>query len=327
MKKAKRKSSRKTGALAELEKETAEAPGAVHHAKKRGVKALLALISLFLLFYLFSQVNLQELSKVLAQAKIEWLLFALAASLAASLARVFRWKVLLDEKKKVNFWELIPIQLAGIAISNFTPGKVAEPFKIVFLKRFNFRYSFALLSVVWERLFDLVLLAVLSLGVVLGVGGDSEGLVVFALLALFFSTYVLHYHLQALTAWLAEFRFLAFLRGLETHKFSGLTLVGVALGTIVIWSLDFIAVWAAFASVGVGVDYLLLASAFSASVLLGIASLLPGGLGSTEAAFLFFLAPLGFAAPQVLAGVVLARLVTIAFSSSLGILLLPAAKR
>lgn len=294
---------------------------------KRG-GALLAIVSILLLLFLFSQVNIGELSRVIAAADLGWLALALLASLAAGLARVLRWQVLLREKAPACFWKLLPIQLSGIALSNFTPGKAGEPVKVVFLKKLGFRYSFALLSVAWERLFDVVLLSLAALGVVLGIGGgETQGLILLGLAGLGLLTLVLHYRLQALLSWLSGFRFLSFLEGFEAHRFSGLTLLGLALGTILIWSLDFLSVWAAFLSVGVAVDYLFLASAFSAAVLLGIVSFLPGGLGSTEAALLFFLSVTPYPASALLAGVVLARLCTIVFSTALGLLLLPLARR
>jgi uncharacterized protein (TIRG00374 family) len=301
--------------------------GIARHVTGRRGKALLGVVSLLLLLFLFSQANLAELAAALGRARPEWLVLGLAATVAASAARVLRWGVLLHERGGVRFWKLAPIQMAGIAMSNFTPGKVAEPLKVVFLRRHGFRYSFALLSVAWERLFDLLLLGLLSLGVVLGLNGETQGLVFLALVGLLVATFVLHYRLETLAAWLSGFRLLSFLREFEAHRFQPLTLAGLALGTVVIWSLDFLAAWAAFVSVGVAADYLFVASAFSASVLLGVVSFLPGGLGSTEAAFLFFLSATGYPVPQLLAGVVLARLVTMGFSSALGLALLPWAKR
>lgn len=296
--------------------------------KSRKTKALLVVVSILLLAILFSQVNLAELAHTLAGAKIEWLGLAVVATLISCGVRVLRWKILLDEKVKVPFWELFPIQMAGIAISNFTPGKAAEPLKVVFLRRLKVRYSFGLLSVAWERLFDLILLATLALGVVLGLGGETTQLGLGALVALVIAVFVLHYRLEALTAWLSEFRLLAFLREFETHRFSKDTLWAVAVGTLAVWTLDYVSVWAAFSSVGLSMDYLLVAYAYSASVLLGVVSFLPAGLGSTEAGLLFFLAPTGYyPTAQLLAGIVLARATTLGLSSALGLALMPKAHR
>src|SRR3989338_671207 len=91
----------------------------------------LALVSLILVAYLLSSVDINQLGRTIASAN-PWLVLAGLACEAIALAlKSERWRVLLNEKMLIPAKELFPIQVAGIAVSNFSPGKMLEAVKVV----------------------------------------------------------------------------------------------------------------------------------------------------------------------------------------------------
>ena len=290
-------------------------------------KMIAAIVSVALLALLFSQINLGELAGALSRADARLVLAALALETFNLGLRTFRWKVLLDEKSRIALKKLLPIQCAGLALSNFSPGKLADPVKVVFLKPLGVRYSFSLLTVVWERIFDLFLLFSASLLVLSIISNELAYAAFAAAILLALAALAVHKKLPALIRFFSKFKVFSFLKRVEAHKFKRITLAKAAALTLAIWGIDFFAAWLAFASLGVSLDYVFLAGAFSAAVVIGVFTFLPAGLGTTEFSLLFLLSLSGLPQAQLMAGIVLSRAVTLVYSSLVGLGLLPFAKQ
>ncbi|MBI5636216.1 flippase-like domain-containing protein [Candidatus Micrarchaeota archaeon] len=285
---------------------------------------LLVLASVLLLSYLIAQLDFAKAGAALSKADYFLLLSAFAVTLLAMGARTYRWKFLLDERRKLGFWQVFAVQCAGIAASNFSPGKALEAVKVIPLKKNGFSYDFGLLTVFWERAFD-VLLIISFAFLAFPFLNETIKLAILALFALLIAVMLLMLrHFHKVLRVLSRISFLSILKKVEAHNFRKTTLLAVFFSSIVIWLLDFTSIYLAFSSIGVNFDFLHLASTFSASVLIGLLSFLPGGIGSTEGAWALLL---GTEASIVLTAVFLARLTTFWFSSILGFALLPLVKK
>ncbi len=97
--------------------------------------------------------------------------------------------------------------------------------------------------------------------------------------------------------------------------------------TVFAWLSDFTAFTLSFQAIGVSLGFARVGSAIAASVLVGIASFLPSGVGSTEAVLSLLLATPAYSAAAILAAVFLARLDTVVFTTLLGFALLPFSKK
>lgn len=286
-------------------------------------KALAAAASVILLAVLFTQINLSELLATLSRADAGLFAAALAATLCSLGLRTFRWKTLLGEKKEISLVALFPMQAAGLALSNFSPGKLADPVKVLFLKPLGIRYSFSLLTVVWERIFDLFLLFSASL-LVASIVSREVAYGAFALMTLMAAgALVVHKRLAHALSFFSRFKILSFLKRAEAYKFKKRTLAKTLALTFAIWGVDFSAELLAFSSVGVELNYFFLAGAAALSIVIGVLTFLPGGLGTTEVSLLFILSLSGYPQAQLLAGIVLMRAATLGFSSLVGISMLP----
>ncbi|MCD6435201.1 MAG: flippase-like domain-containing protein, partial [Clostridiales bacterium] len=129
-------------------------------------KLILSLISLLILIELILYVNPSKLIIEIKKIHTEAIFIAFLLANIATLFRVLKWWVLIDN---ISIKELIPIQLAGMMISNLTPGKVGEPIKAFILKSLKgINVSESLQSIIWERTLDLIVLLIFTLiGIVL----------------------------------------------------------------------------------------------------------------------------------------------------------------
>src|SRR3989344_2454781 len=98
-------------------------------------KWLLPLVSIALIAFLLSQIDLKATASVIYKANPFFVAAALAFTLVSLSLKTIRWKILLSEKMVFPFKELFPIQVAGIATSTFSPGKMLEALKVVPLKQ------------------------------------------------------------------------------------------------------------------------------------------------------------------------------------------------
>ena len=97
----------------------------------RKFKLAMLAVSLLILAAVIVYSNPVALAGLLATSDHRFIVAGFAISLVAILLGVLKWKVLL---KGISFRELVPVQILGFTISNFTPGKAAEPVKALLLK-------------------------------------------------------------------------------------------------------------------------------------------------------------------------------------------------
>lgn len=269
-----------------------------------------------------------KLIETASEADAALLAAAVAVSTVSLSCRVLRWEVLV----RTGFFQLFPIQMLGMAISNFTPGKIAEPAKAVLLKmKKGTAVSEALASIVWERIFDLIVLLILAIfGVQLALANREFlifGIFGVALVAAVVAIAILALHIKSFG--LKIFRIakkLPVLRRISDDfvntfyetKFRKRALAASLLITAAAWMLDAVVLKLVLASLGVDSDIILLAGIIALSAILGIASSLPGGLGSTEVVMALLLGITGVPATTAVAGMLLTRFASFWYNALLG---------
>ncbi|MBI5176887.1 flippase-like domain-containing protein [Candidatus Micrarchaeota archaeon] len=286
----------------------------------------LAAVSILLIAFLLSTVDIPQLARTLSGASLPLVVAALLSALTALAFKTLRWKALLSEKREIKFGELFPIQVAGIATSNFSPGKMLEPVKVVPLKQRGINYSFGLLTVFWERAFDLLVLFALAIGALPLLDGNVRLALSAIFLIIVLAVLAMFRHFSKILSLLKRLPFLKFLSGVEAHNFKKRALLSSFGLTAVAWIFDALVMQLSFMSVGISISFTTLASAYFASILIGVVSFLPGGIGGTEAAMLFLLK--GAAPKEALLGaIVIGRASSLGFSSLLGFAMLPKVRK
>ncbi len=243
--------------------------------------------------------------------------------------RVLKWKILLG---KGNFLSIAPVQFLGMTLSNFTPGKIGEPAKTLILKnRLGISVSQSLPSVIWERVLDVCVLLVLTVlgftlikSVNLGIIGIVAILLFIAIISGLLTVLYIKRFGRLCTKILKRFSFTRSISTefLETFYNSRIPNQKIlkSLGiTSVAWLLEGFVIYYSFLALGIVVaDPFILATILAFSTIVGVASTLPGGIGTTDVVMTLTITSFGVMPHIAVAGVLLARLLSIWYLNFLG---------
>lgn len=287
---------------------------------------VLILASLLILLALALYSGPARIFGIFAHSDKMLLVYALLLSGVAGLMRVLKWSVLL---KNVPLGDAAPVQFLGSTISNFTPGKLGEPVKSALLKvKTGIAVSRSLPSIMWERIMDVTVLLLLSAVFMTSFSSslyfaEMASIIIFAVvLALFLGMLYSRGFGMIVFSLLRRLPVLnrisgQFIESFYTEKAEKKSLLLSFAASAAAWIMDGVVFYLCFLAVGVRLDPVFFIGLISVSALIGIASFLPGGLGSTDAVMIFLLAPYMDAATAV-TGVFVARLLTFWFSAFLG---------
>lgn len=126
------------------------------------IRPLLPVVGIvFLLAILFS-VDRDKILALLSKADPFFLLFALAVNAIVIAIKGAKWKTFFFEKKKqVTLSECVQGYLKGFFLSSITPGRIGDFARALFVKE-KVGFSFAMASVLLDRISDIALLLALS---------------------------------------------------------------------------------------------------------------------------------------------------------------------
>ncbi|HLD83641.1 MAG TPA: lysylphosphatidylglycerol synthase transmembrane domain-containing protein [archaeon] len=274
--------------------------------------------------------NPEALFHTAAGANKIYIAAGLCVSVASVCFRVLKWKILVG----VDYITLFPVQLFGMTVSNFTPGKAGEPAKALALKSVTgIPVSKSLPTIIWERVMDILVLLLLSVAFMHGAALSGDLLrFSYAGIGIFAAAFLLL--LLVLTSRRFGEKFFGALRRfpplkslsrgfLETFygtSFSKTTLAKSLIITAVPWVLDGVVLYLVLLSLGQNAAIISLAGIISISTIIGVASSLPGGIGSMEVVASLLLASLGIPSVTAVAAVLIFRAATFWFGSLLGAL-------
>ena len=262
---------------------------------------------------------------------VYWILFTIIFTMT-TLLRVYRWKLLLSNTKEISLLSLLPVKLAGLAISNLTPGRGGEPVKAFLLKRKEgVPVSKGLFSIVLEKLLDLGFLVILAFYFIEQFSSElffvNRGVIGAGVLLLLVGIFIIRN--EKIGQVVVDISQKTFLKKHLTKEFmssfynsSGLTnsTVGMCmLLTSLIWILEAVTFFFALSALGItcfSLGFLTTLLAFAA--LCGVVSFLPGGLGSTEGVLILILGTFGVSISSIVSGVLIWRFFTLWFVIGFG---------
>lgn len=294
----------------------------------RKYKLAMLLISLVILAAVIAYSNPAALLGLLAASDYKFIFIGFFISLAAILLGVMKWRGLL---KGVSFRELVPIQILGFTISNFTPGKAAEPAKAILLKAVKeVPISSSLASIIWERVMDVIVLILFSVAAIstLSLGSNfilaAFGVTVFVVI-ITISIGILYSErfgrkIFALAKKLPILRRLPdnFMNLFYRTRIEKSRLVQSFIISLVTWFILGFVLYSSLLAFGIEASPLVLSGIVALSVVIGIASSLPGGLGTTEVVMIFLLGLVGVEPTVAAAAALTFRLMTIWFVNIMG---------
>lgn len=294
---------------------------------RKRYRIALFLVSIFILSTIVLYSKPQQLVGIISQADIFYIFLGFVISTICAIFRVYKWKVMLE---KPSFRELFPVQIFGITMSSFTPGKIAEPFKCLILKMTTgISVAKTLPSVIWERINDLIVLILLSTIALHFLGGK---LLILGYISIAAFSVLIIILLTILYSRMVRNKIFSFIKKLpilnkisdefiQTFHGSGIEKKRIFMSfiiTIVPWILEGFILYFALMALGIQLSPIILAGVVAIATIIGVVSFLPGGIGSSEAVMIILLGMMGVDGTVAVAGVLLARFMSLWYGMFLG---------
>jgi len=291
-----------------------------------------ALIGFILLTVFYVGALLWTDSKKEVFSQIPLLMNAIPALIGISffsyLVRYFRWHWLLRRAGyKVALGYGFLAYLAGFAFTA-TPGKVGELIRIRYFSRANVPASTSFGAFVFERAFDLIVVLLLAS---LVISQQKYFIIALGFVLVFLAFLVLLALNAALIGWI-----IGLLNSFGWARLAGIVLVvrdGLAACRLWFKPLDLLvcfacglAAWGATAAgfllltqgLGISIDSITVFAMYPLAMLVGAASMLPGGVGTTELTIVLLLGFYGVSTGVATLAAVAIRLATIWFAMLVG---------
>lgn len=250
-----------------------------------------------------------------------WPLLVMLSLLSYS-ARFVRWQMFLGVLgHPVPAVASALVYLAGFALTT-TPGKAGETVRSLYLRRWGVGYAQSIAAFVAERLLDVVAVSVLACLVVLLFPAyqmwAAVAMAVIAMLLIVARARLSGVLLKRLPLGRLSDE-LGVCQGAVRRFLSGSLGVRAFVLSVVAWGCQGVSLVAIVTVLGGEVDWPVVVGVYCLSILAGAASLIPGGLGATEAAMALLLIGLGMDSATAATAAILSRVATLWLAVSLGI--------
>lgn len=275
-----------------------------------------------------------DLATALLSFPVQAWLLILALSAINYALRSWRWIVYLDERDKVPTRANTLAYLSGFALTA-TPGKVGEVYRCLLLaNRFGVRYAGSTAVCFFERLLDLAVIALLCVFIFWAAPSTTVAVSIAAVLIVVVGALIGFTLLDVDWLWrflpdlitdrLAKARAFAdgFLqRTRHLLKPRALTF-GLATG-LVAWGLEGVGLAIILDVMNVPLPLHTAVAIYAVAMLIGGISMLPGGVGTSEATMIFLLHQQGVDLETSAAATLICRIATLWFSVVVGALCIP----
>jgi len=248
------------------------------------IRRVFLVLGAVLLFYVLFNIKIEEVAQSfnLLGGSIILLMLILVAELAL---KSLRFAFLMNRIEKIKFIESFRMVFETAMFVMYTPGKAGEVMKLDILKqKHGIRRTNTFAVLVFERVYDLIIVTIFSIGVLFTLGLNFYPIfIVLAIIPI---------------AVLALYK-IGIFRGTISRVFASIKRIGdkknilvAGILTLLIWLTDALIPYYTLRSLGYSVPFLELLSFYYTSVLVGLLSMIPGGLGSTEFSFSLILSKL-----------------------------------
>ncbi len=293
--------------------------------RRQLIKIALFLAGLLILGYVLYRSGIIENYQVLFTVSIPLLVLAFLLSLSTIGFRILRWRVLSSKYDTPVTWKDASIvSIASLFYANITPGKVGDLYKAYYMqKRYAMSFFDGISMIFYERFFELMLLFLAACAIVFV---ELRGITVIVLevtavilILLFLFYYKADYFLALMEKNSHRIPFLKKIPDdFRIRKLAFRDIVPVVLITILSLGSEFVRLWVVALAFGYTLNPILLTIFFCLSIIAGLASQIPLGVGVMEASLGYFLVLLGVASADAMAIVLTDRLLSMYFVLVLG---------
>lgn len=283
---------------------------------------------------LFFFTDTKKVTETISKLSMLNLAFLLALVAFLILLRAYRWKLLLAAGgMKVSTREIFAPYAAGLTVSVMTPGKVGDVFRCFLIDRNKMKLANSLGSVMTERLQDFILLLLLSgYGISTMKKLDAAPIIATAVLI---SLLVLIFASRRFARRVFWFSFSTASRIRKIHEkhvdsmktfyytvrrsATRPEFYASAVLTALIWGLEFERISLISKFLGMQIPFSSVVSIYPAAIVVGVITMIPGGLGSTDFSVFALLSMLGYPAYFLSALIVVDRFVSFWYVIMIGL--------
>ncbi len=292
---------------------------------RRSLQLVLFFIGLLILGYVIYRSGIIENYQVLYTVSIPLLLLAFVLSLGTVAFRIYRWKFLSEKYNAGITWhDASLVSIASLFYANITPGKIGDLYKAYYMqKRYALNFFDGVSMIFYERFFELMILFLAASAIIFvelkGITVIILEVTAIVLILLFVFYYKVDYFMKLLEKYSTKIPFLKRVPAdFKIRKLSFRVIIPVFFITVFSLGLEFVRLWVVALAFGYTLNPILLTIFFCLSIIAGLVSQIPLGVGVMEASLGYFLIVLGVAATDSMAIVLVDRLISMYFVLILG---------
>jgi len=292
---------------------------------RKSLQLVLFLIGLLILAYVIVRSGIIENYQILFTVNIPLIILALFLSLGTIAFRIYRWKFLSEKYKAAISWhDSSIVSIASLFYANITPGKIGDLYKAYYMqKRYAMSFFDGISMIFYERFFELMILFLVACAIVFielkGITIIILEVTAVILILLFFFYYKADYFLSFLYKYSSRIPFFKKIPpNFKIKKLPFRAIVGVLIITVFSLGSEFVRLWVVAFAFGYALNPIYLTIFFCLSIIAGLASQIPLGVGVMEASLGYFLILLGVASTDAMAIVLTDRLLSMYFVLILG---------
>ena len=259
--------------------------------------------------------------KTLQSLPVLFFVCAFICAMSSYLLRYLRWKYLLEADQVPNRQHLL-IYFSAFALTT-TPGKAGEMIRSYFLAPYDVPYKNSLSTFFVERLTDLYAVTLLTLYIMLLLFpiAHTVGLVIFTTASLvliknldFFSNFFPKRILQ-----LKISQFIINLEKQIHHRLLWKKFLPSLFIGLIVWTFQGTVLYLILYSLKLDITYFVAISVYCAGLISGALSMIPGGIGATEAVIVVLLQQLGVPFDSAVFCSVVTRMMTLWLAVIIGV--------
>lgn len=292
---------------------------------RKFLQIVMLLIGLLILVYVILRSGIIENYQILFSVIIPLIILAFFLSLSTIALRVYRWKFLSEKYNTTISWhDASLVSIASLFYANITPGKIGDLYKAYYMQKCYAMSFFDGISMIfYERFFELMILFLAASAIVFielkGITVIILEVTAVILLLLLFFYYKADYFLSLLERYSTRIPFLKKIPAdFKIRKLPFRDIFGVFIITVFSLGSEFVRLWVVALAFGYSLNPVLLTIFFCLSIIAGLASQIPLGVGVMEASLGYFLILLGVASTDAMAIVLTDRLISMYFVLILG---------
>lgn len=266
------------------------------------INYILLILGIVVLTVFLKSLDFSSIILMLSKVSVYQITLIIIITILTLIIKAYRWKFLVKRttNQKISNWFSFTSIIAGVAAGSITPGRAGEVAKPFMLKtKYGTEISKTISCVFSERGFDLLtLIALFFVGLFfLQIESSSYDIIKIVLLTLFILIVSILFFfpkrfykiIKILIEKFGPRKIKDKLLNININIFSGFRILSnkkvllvVSITSILSMILEILRLFLIFKMFNLNINFLVVIFAFSASILFGILTMIPGGIGTTE---------------------------------------------